>query len=46
MFARPAADALAKNGPNQDLGVKFTNEMPAPNTQADREDLLFEADQR
>ena len=34
VFAMPAGVALVKGGPNQDLGIKFINEMLAPDTQA------------
>src|SRR6185436_8485068 len=34
VLAMPAGVALVKGGPNQDLGVKFINEMLAPDTQA------------
>ena len=42
----PAGVALVKGGPKPDLGIKFINEMLAPETQAtDRRDLL-DADQQ
>jgi putative spermidine/putrescine transport system substrate-binding protein len=34
VFAMPAGVALVRGGPNQDLGVKFINEMLDPGTQA------------
>ncbi len=34
VFAMPAGVALVKGGPNLDLGMKFINEMLAPDTQA------------
>jgi putative spermidine/putrescine transport system substrate-binding protein len=34
VFAMPAGVALVRGGPNQDLGIKFINEMLDPQTQA------------